>query len=72
MYLVPKENRELCEYAISPTEDYEFVAWNPKYRAPVMQILKEDFTVIHAYNKFPGIGWRRCNPKGLWVDFNID
>ena len=71
-YLVPKENRELCEYAINPTEEYEFVCWNPKYRAPVMQIIKEDFTVIHAYNKFPGIGWRRCNNKGEWVDFEID
>jgi Holliday junction resolvase len=71
-YLVPKENRELCEYAMAPFEEYEFVCWNPKYRAPVMQIIKEDFTVIHAYNKFPGIGWRRCNSKGEWVDFEID
>lgn len=70
-YLVPKENRELCEYAISPFEEYEFVCWNPKYRAPVMQIITEDFTVIHAYNKFPGIGWRRCNNKGEWVDFEM-
>ncbi len=71
-YLVPKENKELCEYAISPTEDYEFVCWNPKYRAPVMQILEEDFRVMHAYNKFPGIGWRVCSSKGVWEDIYIE
>jgi Holliday junction resolvase len=71
-YLVPKENKELCEYAISPTEDYEFVCWNPKYRAPVLQILKEDFKVIHAYNVFPGIGWRACNKHGEWKQIYID
>ena len=71
-YLVPKENKELCEYAISPTEEYEFVCWNPKYRAPVMQIRDEDFIVIHAYNIFPGIGWRKCNDNGEWVDFTVE
>jgi hypothetical protein len=37
-----------------------------------MQVLKEDFVVIHAYNKFPGIGWRRCNSKGEWEEFQIE
>ena len=78
-YLVPKENKELCEYAINPTEEYEFVCWNPKYRAPVMQILKDDFRVLHAYNRFSkssenssGIGWRVCSDKGVWEDIYIE
>jgi Holliday junction resolvase len=68
-YLTPKENKELCEYAISPTVDYEFIEWKQSHRCPVMQILKDEFTVIHAYNKFPGIGWR-INKKGEWKDLN--
>lgn len=69
-YLTPAENKSLCEYSISPTVDYEFVSWNIKYRLPVMQILKEQFTVVHAYNKFPGIGWRICL-KGKWEDMIV-
>ncbi len=71
-YLSPKENRELCEYSISPTEEYEFVSWNQKYRCPVMRILKDEFTVIHAYKTFDKdnpIRWRIC-VKGKWEDLN--
>jgi Holliday junction resolvase len=66
-YLTPKENRELCEYSISPTEEYEFIQWKQSHRCPVMQILKETFTVIHAYNSFPGIVFRICK-NGVWED----
>jgi Holliday junction resolvase len=68
-YLTPKENRELCEYSLNPTEDYEFIEWKQSHRCPVMQILKDQFTVIHAYNMFPNIGWR-INKKGEWKDLN--
>jgi Holliday junction resolvase len=66
-YLTPKENKELCEYSLEPTEEYEFIQWKPSHRCPVMQILNETFTVIHAYNLFPGIAFRMC-VKGKWED----
>jgi len=68
-YLTPKENRELCEYSINPTVEYEFIEWKQSHRCPVMQILKDEFTVIHAYNLFPGIGFR-INQYGIWKDLN--
>ena len=71
LYLTPKENKELCEYSIEPTVDYEFVSWDIKYRCPVMRILNEQFTVIHSYNKFPGIGFRLCT-KGKWNTLYIN
>jgi len=70
-YLTPKENKELCEYAISPTEEYEFIQWRQSHRCPVLTILKEQFTVIHVYNLFPGFGWRICNDKGEWNDLSL-
>ncbi len=38
-YLVPKENKELCEYAIAPTEDHELIQWEKKYHSAVLRIL---------------------------------
>ena len=70
-YLSPKENLELCEYAISPTEDYEFIQWEKKYHSAVLRILQEQFTVVHAYNKFPGIQFRQCDDTGVWFDRNF-
>ena len=74
-YLTPKENKELCEYAISPTVDYEFIQWRKSHRCPVLTILKEQFTVIHAYNTFkdkplPDISFR-INIKGEWQDLLV-
>lgn len=66
-YLTPVENKTLCEYSISPSDKYEFVTWKINYRMPVMELLNEQFIVIHAYNMFPGIGWRVCK-KGKWID----
>lgn len=71
-YLTPAENRELCEYSISPTEEYEFIQWKKSHRCPVLERLKEQFTVIHCYNTFPGMGWR-INVKGKWEDlYNVE
>jgi len=68
-YLTPKENKELCEYSMNPTEEYEFIEWKKSHRCPVLTILKEQFTVIHAYNTFPEISWRICK-DGKWEDLN--
>lgn len=71
LYLSPKENKELCEYAITPSEEYEFIQWKKSHRCPVLERLKETFTVIHCYNVFPGFKWR-INKKGEWKDLNVD
>jgi len=70
-YLTPKENLELCEYSINPTEEYEFIQWRKSHRCPVLERLKDQFTVIHCYNIFPGIGWRIC-VKGVWESLIFD
>lgn len=65
LYLKPDEKKVLEQYSIKPEIPYEFVSWSKKYNFPLIELLQERFTVIHAYNMFPGIGWRYCI-RGEW------
>jgi len=63
-YLDPKEKLELQEYYCNTPVPYEFVNWNKKYQMPLLQLIDDVFTVIHAYNMFDGIGWRMLTQDG--------
>jgi Holliday junction resolvase len=68
LYLPKKEDEELKSYAVNPTIPYEFVQYHKSYRMPVLEKLEDVFQVIHAYNTFPNIGWRKL-VNNEWISF---
>jgi len=70
-YIPNKEQEALINYNIDPEIPYKFVQYDKSYRMPLLERLNDVFTVVHAYNMFPGIGWRRLNEKSEWVDIPI-
>lgn len=71
-YLPRKENDELVTYNIDPTIPYIFVQWQKSYRMPVLEKLEDTFQVIHAYNMFPNIGWRKLVDDNVWEEFTVE
>lgn len=64
-YLDPTERKTLIEYESKRPTPYEFVSWSKKYQLPLLQLLDERFTVIHAFNLFEGIGFNLLS-HGVW------
>jgi len=70
-YLDPKERADLTNYVLKPQVPYEFVSWNKKYNFPLLELLDDIFTVVHAYNKFPLIGFKKYVFETGWRNVYI-